>query len=449
MRIMTNGRGLVIVISVLLAAAAVYQVFALSTLAVSAPLYYTETYTETYCRNCHGNVADRHHLLAQNGTYQCTDCHAMKWDNDSQSYYPEVIRNCLNCHAGEIHSDCIACHVNGNPGDVNKTAFSQGVHVNINTSDGSGLVNNSDCWSCHFNRDMNRTNIRQCAECHTGGGIPEVPAAPRIRTHLSGVAITNYSCVDCHSKVIVDPGAGAINVTSHYLKRPTVSSVNYCDYCHGPDATAPFPATVKKIPEFKHDDPLWNGNATCRTCHSNSSVIADPLAGDSSSFHDLTTELGDVFNGTIKADCVVCHIQKSPYFVSAPNPTHSTTGMTNQTCFGCHGSGSGTQPQKLHSVQAIGGGCTMCHSNNATRYYVNTSIFGRHANVNTSDGSFNVTDADCKTCHFDAANIPMVPDVGLGAANSTNTYQCEDCHVSGGRNPSQYDNISSSYRKSQ
>ncbi len=58
-------------------------------------------YTEEVCRNCHGITVNRHHLLVQNGGYQCTDCHKMIWDNLSQSYNPEIIRNCPICHPGK------------------------------------------------------------------------------------------------------------------------------------------------------------------------------------------------------------------------------------------------------------------------------------------------------------------------------------------------------------
>lgn len=78
--------------------------------------------TEQDCRGCHGVVTDRHHLLVPNGIYQCTDCHAMKFDSQNQTYYPEIIRNCLICHPGKDHTDthhifvsqglfvCIDCH---------------------------------------------------------------------------------------------------------------------------------------------------------------------------------------------------------------------------------------------------------------------------------------------------------------------------------------------------
>jgi hypothetical protein len=64
---------------------------------------------------------------------------------------------------------------------------------------------------------------------------------------------------------------------------------------------------------------------------------------------------------------------------------------------------------------------------------VDTSLFGRHANVNTTGGLNNVTDDDCKTCHFGAANGTM--KMVLGAANSTNTWFCDACHTSAGSGP--------------
>lgn len=372
----------------------------------------------------------------QGGDLFCNSCH----DSGTQFKY---YRN-----ETKVFKDCVSCHIDNieNITDismVNKTAFSQGAHVNISSVDGDGVVNNSDCWTCHYTLDMeNRSNISQCKDCHTGNGTLEAPAAPKITSHLSDK--TNYSCADCHSKVIIDPGAGSVTITSHYLTRPIVPNPNYCDYCHGPNATSPFPANNKTIPDFSHDDPAWNGNATCRTCHSNSSVTADLLANDSSSFHDLTTELGDAFNGTVKADCVVCHIQKDPQFVTAvdlPLLHPDTSGMVANDCYVCHGIGL-TQPQKLHSVEP---GCIACHSNNTSRYYVNISLFGRHANTDTTNGLNNISDEDCKTCHFGSANDSMAME--LGAANETNTYFCQDCHTSSGRNLAQYNNMTPTLRK--
>ena len=79
-------------------------VFYQTSILASEPIYPSYN-NETDCRTCHGITADRHHLLVANGTHQCTDCHAIKYDNQSQTYFPEVIRNCLICHAGKNHTN--------------------------------------------------------------------------------------------------------------------------------------------------------------------------------------------------------------------------------------------------------------------------------------------------------------------------------------------------------
>jgi len=61
---------------------------------------------ETDCRGCHGSdVSDRHHLLVANGTRHCTDCHPAQYDNVTQTYSTQIIRNCLICHPGKDHTD--------------------------------------------------------------------------------------------------------------------------------------------------------------------------------------------------------------------------------------------------------------------------------------------------------------------------------------------------------
>ncbi len=61
---------------------------------------------ESDCRGCHGSdVSNRHHLLVVNGIFQCTDCHPVQFDNITQTYSTQMIRNCLVCHPGKNHTD--------------------------------------------------------------------------------------------------------------------------------------------------------------------------------------------------------------------------------------------------------------------------------------------------------------------------------------------------------
>ncbi|HEY9246960.1 MAG TPA: hypothetical protein VIO11_08955, partial [Candidatus Methanoperedens sp.] len=352
----------------------------------------------------------------------CNGCHT---SGTTFKYYRNEIK---------VSEDCISCHVDGALKDVNKTAFGQGVHVNINITEGSGLVTNKDCWSCHYDKDMNKSHIYTCVNCHVQGVLPR---APQVTSHRPEKT-NKTTCEACHDLVRFNPGNNIDgvpypNITSHYAISPAVPTSNYCDYCHGPNASSPFQAPYRSIPSFFHNssNASFPGDSTCRTCHTRTDVPADPLALNNSNFHNLTTEYGDVYNGTTIPNCINCHIDHDTQFASAPQPSHSTTGMDVNNCYQCHGTKvTGTKAQKLHDVRSyVTTDCVQCHA--VYRNDVNTSMFGRHANINQTGGLNNVTDDDCKTCHFGSqtGDLPMIP----GGANNNNTYECQDCHTPSGK----------------
>ncbi len=170
------------------------------------------SYTETDCRNCHGNVVDRHHKLLIGGTYQCTSCHTMRYEGGT--FYPEVIRNCLVCHPTQNHVDCIACH---SPKDVNISLF--GKHANMNTSDGYGNVSNNDCWTCHYQKNMNRSNVYLCDSCHinSNGVVPVTNSSLIIGQFYHGMT----TCKGCHASTTyhVNGTAGPLGILDSILKK--------------------------------------------------------------------------------------------------------------------------------------------------------------------------------------------------------------------------------------
>lgn len=174
----------------------------------------SDTYNETYCRSCHGNTVDRHHLLLINGTFQCTNCHAMKYDSQNNSYYPEVFRNCIACHPAQNHIDCISCH---SPSDVNISLF--GRHSNINTSDGIGNVTNNDCWTCHYQKDMTINNIYLCESCHINrSGIVPITDTSLIKSEFMHGMTT---CKDCHAPITyhINGTVGPLGVIENILRK--------------------------------------------------------------------------------------------------------------------------------------------------------------------------------------------------------------------------------------
>lgn len=164
-------------------------------------------YTEADCRNCHGTTVVRHHNLVTNGQYGCTDCH-----NHNGTF--EVIRNCLVCHPTQNHIDCIKCH---SPGDVNISLF--GRHANMNTSDGIGNVTNNDCWTCHYQKDMRRSNVYLCDSCHiNSSGIVSVTDPSLIMGEFSHGMTT---CKGCHAPTTyhVNGTVGPLGLVEKILRK--------------------------------------------------------------------------------------------------------------------------------------------------------------------------------------------------------------------------------------
>lgn len=113
-------------------------------------------------------------------------------------------------------------------------------------------------------------------------------------------------------------------------------------------------------------DPVYT-EQDCRNCHGGSTVDLH---------HVLYPEHG----------CSDCH----------PPPGFSVI----RNCLVCH-------PAQNHI------NCMACH----TPGDVNPSLFGRHADINVSDGYNNVTNNDCWTCH-NQKNM-----------NTSDIYLCESCHI--------------------
>ena len=138
---MRNKKVLMTCLAILFFSAVFYQM-AILAMAITYPSYNNEA----DCRTCHGITVDRHHLLVANGTHQCTDCHAMKYDDQNQTYYPEVIRNCLTCHPGKNHTD------------THHLLLAQGLFV---------------CSDCHTMKYDNQSQsyypevIWDCTKCHS------------------------------------------------------------------------------------------------------------------------------------------------------------------------------------------------------------------------------------------------------------------------------------------
>lgn len=403
------------------------------------------------CHNVHGTDYPKmtRNSLKINYTFD-NDGDYYGYIGDSEDYYNNSNQDYIcspACHSNpgtqykyyrpekKLFEDCLSCHTTNMTKDFNITSFGQGIHIDINTTNGTGVVNNSDCWMCHYQKNMKKSKIYTCVDCHVNGTLPE---APRVTSHKPEKT-NKTSCEACHDVGKIDPGlnidgAKVPNVTSHYAIKQIVPTPNYCDYCHGPNPSSAFQAPYRSIISFFHNssNASFPENTNCRTCHTRTDVTADPLANNNSNFHNMTTEYGDVKNDTKIANCIYCHIDHDTNFSNAPSPSHSTEGMVLDNCYLCHGTKvAGTNKQKLHDVRSfVTTGCIPCH---VELNDVNISMFGLHKNLNYTGGTNNMTDDDCKTCHFGSTtgDLPMIPN----GANPSNTYDCRACHTISGTGP--------------
>lgn len=150
---------------------------------------------DVQCRMCHDAM---HNIVIKS----CQNCHtnaSVKHPVKEPDFSEYNISQCLECH-GDPHkitgaTNCVACH---SPGDVNISLFAR--HANISTNDGIGVVSNDDCWTCHYQKDMNRSNVYLCGSCHVNSsGIVHITDPTLIKSDFEHGMTT---CKYCHAPMI-------------------------------------------------------------------------------------------------------------------------------------------------------------------------------------------------------------------------------------------------------
>src|SRR3990167_4167046 len=157
---------------------------------------------------------DCHSSLPKHGTYssnsECINCHmsmnrksSNKIDLRSHWFDIKALKDNKN---GDIHAynfntltgvteSCTYCH---NSSVINKPIYkaSIGMHKDVNKSEGIGLLNSSDCKTCHYTS----TQTRICEDCH----IDQVVTSPKVDEHNSrGLDVKVLEqCSLCHNNSI-------------------------------------------------------------------------------------------------------------------------------------------------------------------------------------------------------------------------------------------------------
>ena len=371
----------------------------------------------TTCANCHykgdSNYTGMSSAFALSGLPIPPEIsNGTSW-NGKTSYFNHSLSTYMD-------QDCKGCHGSLLSAGANMSEFLHNV--------AQGLSGGPNCVGCH--------DIGGIAPKHVDVSVLENSSHKNLN---SASADINKACYACH-------GNGNATASGH---PPEYKSPKKCADCHTGTGNYSAPIVARHT---QVADKIVTHNATCESCHNNTGMYLNSAEGLNVHYEKFVTDISVTpyqhFGPINTSDCKECHLGANagnPAWGSPPNISTSLlrkhTETETEQCDMCHKSGSISSLALVDfhntSVEpATGGACIACHTSDPNaRYYVNISNFGLHADVNNSDGPGNVTDNDCKTCHFGAANITMSFGAGLGAANSTNTWFCDACHTTAGSGP--------------
>jgi len=294
---------------------------------------------------------------------------------------------------------------------VNGACFGSGCHSDI----GSYYYINNTRY------DANSHGLLECTDCHIGSlDYNDTDHGKFLRT-LNGTNITehlkftqynssNYNlCYYCHNETqLIGIPAGYSN--SLWTHRPSPgyplninkAGTNFINELFVGYNFGNYPANIHWDHLDMHGinyDQMWDSNrdgildsmtgcTACHDPHGNSSGIALTR-------NDLGIEYGTDANGEYGI------LNKLEYLNQSGDVY----------CYGCHGYDSNFKYYR--PLKNMMSDCISCHAQKD----VNTSLFGRHANINTTDGAGVVSNSDCLACHY------------RQDMNRSNVYLCESCHI--------------------
>ncbi len=345
-----------------------------------------------------------HYGKNKSGTLDCKYCHQNTSTAFTAAMMSNIENNNLSNHSRSPATPvCTTCHGSGmlHDASLTKPASSNDIY----------------CKTCHGNKDEHKTVY--CSECHTnntdrskaGREIHGIRYLQKDNTFSTGK--TNAGdCTTCHQSDAVNSSLISappkINEPLHHSDDINngskwgnywTSPIGACLYCHNDTRHSVTPLGRPLIwnPLYVLNTTIGSGT-NCADCH----YKADSNYGTMTSAYTSASleNPPEITNGSWNG--------KPDYY------NHTLTDYTDFQCKSCHGkAGSITVGQMMHNGSAGGYDCILCHVPND----VNTMKFGLHANINTSDGNYNVTNADCWTCHYQKD------------MNRNHVYLCESCHI--------------------
>ncbi|PWB50771.1 MAG: hypothetical protein C3F06_11985 [Candidatus Methanoperedenaceae archaeon] len=374
---------------------------------------------------------------------------------------------------GSAVLDCKGCHQfdMGAFPLINEPFF--GVHVNVNSTEGSGNLTNYDCMACHYSIDVFPHNSPRltytCEECHISNIIGIVPPDRIIYNHNRSANSTNISvgasCGNCHNKTSNLSIYSANASAAHYGRNASFGlspGEEYCAYCHANSSTV-----YRDVMQNPKNTALGNhtsgimfqshpaGFPDCTTCHWTDRLHGQnltkpvPNSGFCNNCHKNDPQKMEMHAGTV--ECIRCHtendsdIHNIQYLLK--DGTYRSVNATN--CGDCHG--AARTAFKLTTAD-----CTTCHLGNGIVKFSEAPRFQSplaHSTNPASGGLWNSSsywDSQvnaCKYCHGEnklhntnpLGNISYIKSGNALNQSITNTsFWCANCHYKDGGLPGNY-----------
>lgn len=314
--------------------------------------------------------------------------------NSAETDYSSTSKKCISCHNDSTY-----------PEDTNE----DGVSAPYKRPHNEKVM----CESCH------RDNPHQIGFIQSDGSYgPKDTAGSCPECHQKGIPVGNNSNFTT-AFMIYSPLRHSSNIQNgsfwgNYWSNASLKSA--CIYCH--DKSLHYVKPLGRILEFAPEYVInvsIGANFTCAKCHykgePNWSIMnATFQAAGLDTPPEITN--GSNWNGRFLN-----------YF------NHTIVNYTDEHCKQCHGrllSENATMSEFLHNVAfADSSECIGCHSSQQRIYEaIDTASFGKHKNINITDGNDTLSNSDCEGCHY---NISNMYDQNL----DVQTRKCIDCHIEG------------------
>lgn len=410
------------------------------------------TYNRVACAECHTGTG-----FTPPSPQTCARCHAQE-----PLLHPEhplgvsSVPTCLDCHrfgARAAPSDpsraCMTCHAQPQGLAIGPV----GIHAP--PDDPSLAAKSPPCAACHHAHRRPTIDPPPCASCH-----PETAAIRH--GGLGG------SCLDCHS----------VHERSH-------AAADQCARCHAPTSSAD-----RGTPRVDPTRALFDGHATCSTCHAPHRFGSDQALA-CRSCHQSLPLLGEATAARPGHRCVDCHDQHDARAVRSCADCHA--GGTNHTggarsaippaaCTGCHpihaprlASASISAPIAASTAAAIAApiavacatchltvashaptaACASCHPPHGAPARRGAALCGS-CHLDRARSTAATGHADCVGCHVQPGHAPKRPPPAcaschapIAAVVASGHRECEQCHRDGEHAPRQLVACGSCHREEQ